>query len=115
MSGDLISRSEVIRICKELGAIELDYVLEGIPENARSREASEAMATRIRCAVALMPISDATDHPKAWNTNHEGLRAIFDAAISGICANPHFFGPIMQQSPRAAIEFANSIVLEALR
>ena len=49
-----------------------------------------------------------------WNANHEGYRAIFNAALTGICANPNFFGPIMQQSPRAAVEFANEVVLAAI-
>jgi hypothetical protein len=50
-----------------------------------------------------------------WDTNHAGYRAIFNAALTGICANPAFFGPIMQQSPFAAVEFANSVVLAAIK
>jgi hypothetical protein len=54
-AADLVSRAEVIRICGELAKIELDYVLEGLPENARTREAAEAMAVRVKFAVAIMP------------------------------------------------------------
>lgn len=39
----------------------------------------------------------------------EDLR-IFCAALTGICANPAFFGPIMQQEPRAAVGFAAAVV-----
>lgn len=49
-----------------------------------------------------------------WNSNHEGYRAIFNAALSGICANPNFFGSIMQQQPEAAVDFANEVVLAAI-
>lgn len=58
-------------------------------------------------------VSDDTDYP--WDTNHSGYRAIFNAALSGIVANPVFFGPIMQGSPAAAVEFADSVVLAATR
>jgi hypothetical protein len=50
--------------------------------------------------------------PASWH-NHEGYRAIFNAALSGICANPNFFGPHLQQSPRAAVEFALDVVRAA--
>jgi hypothetical protein len=59
---DTVSRADVLRICKELGEIELDYILEGLPENARTREAAEAMSVRIRTAVSIMPSSNATPH-----------------------------------------------------
>lgn len=49
-----------------------------------------------------------------WDNNHEGYRAIFNSALSGICANPNFFGSIMQQSPEAAVDFANEVVLAAI-
>lgn len=49
-----------------------------------------------------------------WDSNHEGYRAIFNAALSGICANPNFFGSIMQQQPEAAVDFANEVVLAAI-
>lgn len=39
--------------------------------------------------------------------------AIFCAAITGICANPAFFGPLFQQSPQAAVEFASAVVARA--
>jgi hypothetical protein len=38
---------------------------------------------------------------------------IFAAALSGISANPAFFGPLYQQSPRGAVEFAMECVREA--
>lgn len=50
-----------------------------------------------------------------WDTNHAGYRAIFNAALTGICANPAFFGPLMQQSPDAAVEFASTVVLAAIK
>lgn len=49
-----------------------------------------------------------------WNTNHAGYRDIFNSALSGICANPHFFSALFQQSPQAAVEFANECVLAAI-
>lgn len=49
-----------------------------------------------------------------WNNNHGGYRDIFNAALSGICANPNFFGAIMQQRPEAAVEFANEVTLAAI-
>jgi hypothetical protein len=51
--------------------------------------------------------------PEGWH-NHSGYRAIFTAAVQGICANPHFFGPLLQQSPRAAVEFAREVVAAAI-
>ncbi len=51
-----------------------------------------------------------------WDTNHDGLRAIFIAAIQGICANPHFIDTYQfQGSPEAAVEFANKVVLATLK
>lgn len=35
---------------------------------------------------------------------------MFCAALSGITGNPEFFGSIMQQSPRAAVQFAAEVV-----
>ena len=51
---------------------------------------------------------------RPWNTEHDGYRAIFLAALTGICANPALFGAVMQGSPSAAIEFADGIVLAAI-
>lgn len=51
--------------------------------------------------------------PRHWH-QHDGYRAIFNAALTGICANPAFFGPIMQQSPQAAVEFARDVVVAAV-
>lgn len=50
----------------------------------------------------------------AWNNNHDGYRAIFNAALTGICANPEFFGFIHQGNPQSAVEFANEVVLAAI-
>ncbi len=36
--------------------------------------------------------------------------AVFNSALTGICANPAFFGPVYQGSPFAAVEFASSVV-----
>ena len=33
----------------------------------------------------------------------------FGQALVGIMANPHFYGPLMQQSGSAAVEFANEV------
>lgn len=45
----------------------------------------------------------------------EANSAIFLAALQGICANPNFFGPQFQQSPQAAVEFAQACVRAAYR
>lgn len=37
---------------------------------------------------------------------HDFNQAVFLAALQGITANPHFFGSLYQQDPRAAVEFA---------
>lgn len=50
---------------------------------------------------------------RTWDTNHAGYRAIFNAALTGILANPGFFGPIMQGDPEAAVAFANRVVVLA--
>ncbi len=52
---------------------------------------------------------------RPWNTNHDGYRSIFNAALTGIVANPNFYGPIMQGDPAAAVEFADKVVLAAIR
>lgn len=52
---------------------------------------------------------------RRWDTNHAGYRAIFNAALTGICANPAFFGAVMQGSPTAAVAFADEVVAAALR
>lgn len=61
-----------------------------------------------------MSVKVSNDFDPKWNTNHDGYRAIFNAALAGICANPNFFGPTMQQSPQAAVEFANEVTLAAI-
>lgn len=52
---------------------------------------------------------------RPWNTNHSGYREIFCAALTGICANPAFFGAGFQGDPSAAIQFADKIVIAAAR
>lgn len=61
-----------------------------------------------------MSVKVVNDFVPYWNTDHEGYRAIFNAALSGICANPSFFGPTMQGDPRAAVDFANEVTLAAI-
>lgn len=41
--------------------------------------------------------------------------SVFTAALSGICANPDFFGAVMQGSPKAAAEFAFQCVEAAMQ
>lgn len=53
------------------------------------------------------------DFVPKWDTNHDGYRAIFNAAITGICANPIFFGADFQGRPEAAVAFASEVVLAA--
>lgn len=53
------------------------------------------------------------DLPDGWH-NHDGYRAVFLAALQGICANPHFFGAIHQGSPNAAVTFAKEVLAEAI-
>lgn len=36
--------------------------------------------------------------------------AVYLAALNGIIANPQFFGPLFQQSPQAAVDFAAKVV-----
>lgn len=40
---------------------------------------------------------------------------IFCAALAGVCANRMFFGSEMQGSPKAAVDFARSVVSEVER
>ena len=54
------------------------------------------------------------DFVPKWNTNHDGYRAIFNSALTGICANPNFFGSTMQGDPEAAVHFAHEVVLAAI-
>lgn len=61
-----------------------------------------------------MTVKVVNDFVPKWNTNHEGYRAIFNAALAGICANPNFFGATMQGDPRAAVDFANEATLAAI-
>jgi hypothetical protein len=66
------------------------------------------------------------DNPPAFPRTGEGVRAgdthpaydcpgmtlrdyYFGQALVGIMANPHFYGPLMQQSSSAAVEFANEV------
>ena len=51
--------------------------------------------------------------PESWH-NHDGYRAIFNAALTGICANPAFFGAIYQGSPAGAVKFASDVLAAAL-
>ncbi len=41
----------------------------------------------------------------------EASHRVFCAALSGICANPAFFGPLFQQEPQAAVAFAMKAVI----
>jgi hypothetical protein len=50
---------------------------------------------------------------RPWNEDSEACRMVFTAALTGILANPNFFGSLFQQSPRAAVEFADQVVREA--
>lgn len=61
-----------------------------------------------------MSVRVVNDFVPRWDNNHEGYRAIFNAALTGICANPSFFGPILQGSPEAAVNFANEVTLVAI-
>jgi hypothetical protein len=62
----------------------------------------------------------APDNPAAFPCTGEGfqnprytqkgmtlLQYYAGQALAGICANPQFFGSIMQQEPEAAADFAN--------
>ena len=62
----------------------------------------------------MSAIREVNDFVPSWNNNHEGHRAIFNAALAGICANPSFFGSVMQGDPRAAVDFANEVTLAAI-
>jgi len=50
-----------------------------------------------------------------WDTNHEGYRAIFNAALTGFIANKDFHSQVFQGSPQAAVEFADEVVVAAIR
>lgn len=50
---------------------------------------------------------------RPWDTNFAAYREIFNAALTGILANPHFYGPIHQGSAASAVEFADAVVLAA--
>ncbi len=82
-------------------ADKIDELRRERDEARQERDTYKAMATG---SIAGRP----------WNTNHDGYRAIFSAALTGICANPQFFGPLFQQSPEAAVEFADAVVLAAI-
>lgn len=64
-----------------------------------------------RSKVATEPAIPAPK-PLCFEITHVGAMSTFNAALTGICANPAFFGPIMQQSPAAAVDFANEVVAE---
>ncbi|MES3028548.1 MAG: hypothetical protein V4820_11920 [Pseudomonadota bacterium] len=51
--------------------------------------------------------------PEGWS-NHEGYKAVFLAALQGICANPHFFGAVHQGEPFSAVSFAQAVLSEAI-
>lgn len=51
---------------------------------------------------------------RPWDTNNPLLVQIFSSALTGIIASPDFHSGLYQQSPRAAVEFADSVVLAAL-
>lgn len=51
---------------------------------------------------------------RRWDTNHAGYRDIFNAALPGVLANPHFYGPILQGSAEAAVAFADQVVMAAI-
>jgi hypothetical protein len=59
-------------------------------------------------------IKEVNDFVPRWDNNHEGYRSIFNAALSGICANPVFFEAVMQGSPKTAVQFANEVTLAAI-
>lgn len=61
-----------------------------------------------------MRVKVSNDFVPRWDSNHDGYRAIFNAALTGICANPNFFGATMQGDPRAAVDFANEVTLVAI-
>lgn len=61
-----------------------------------------------------MSVRVVNDFVPRWDNNHEGYRAIFNAALAGICANPNLFGATLQGDPRAAVEFANEVTLAAI-
>lgn len=48
--------------------------------------------------------------PATWSEN---TCLVFCHALSGILANPEFFGPIYQGDPKAAVEFAIRITRAA--
>lgn len=51
---------------------------------------------------------------RPWDTNNPLLVQIFSAALTGIISSPDFHSGIYQQSPHAAVKFADSVVLAAL-
>jgi hypothetical protein len=62
---DLLSRAEVLRVIRSLGAQDADLAMYGAADNARAREYGEAAATRACCAVALMPAASPSPAPAA--------------------------------------------------
>ena len=59
-------------------------------------------------------MTDRTDHSEAnrpfgWEGNPCRWET-FNAALTGILANPAFFGPIYQGEPGAAVRFAEQVV-----
>jgi len=62
---DLVSRAEVLRVIRSLGAQDADLAMYGAADNARAREYGEAAATRACCAIALMPPASPSPAPAA--------------------------------------------------
>lgn len=54
-ANQLVRRGDIIKICEHFARDHADLALYGEVDQARCREAAEAMATAIRCAVALIP------------------------------------------------------------
>jgi hypothetical protein len=53
--------------------------------------------------------------PCPWNQQAEPFRDIFNAALTGILANPSFFtSHQFQGDPVAAVEFADRVVMAAI-
>lgn len=52
--------------------------------------------------------------PDDWY-DYDAHRAIFLAALTGITANPAFFGAIHQGEPRSAVKFAKDVLIAALQ
>lgn len=87
---DLVSRAEVLRVIRSLGAQDADLAMYGAADNARAREYGEAAATRACCAIALMPPASPSPAPAAvdWRddpTSDERWNAGCDFAMTQLC------------------------------